>query len=141
MTNELAPAAPPRGPASTPSDVLLALADRCEREEPTYALDIAIELAITPGAVERTWDNHVKVQTDKRAWNPPNYTTSLDAAVTLEPKDAQIMVTRMGDGVWRVTYLGRPDINLIGGQKAPTEAQARVAMALRARAAIAKVRA
>lgn len=31
-------------------NVLLALADRCEREEPSWDLTVAIELAVVPGA-------------------------------------------------------------------------------------------
>lgn len=54
-------------------DSLLALAERCEREDPSYELDCKIEHLAEP---ERA--RHIA--------NARPYTSSLDAAVTLVPK-------------------------------------------------------
>src|SRR4051812_23079386 len=69
-------------------DVLLALADRCEREEPNWGLSVAIELAITPGVVATISRNPFRVrrEADDVSYNPPPYTTSIDAAVALVPE-------------------------------------------------------
>ncbi len=73
------------------SSVLLALADRCEREEPSRALNIAIFSAIGLTEVQekhcRIWcqiDGRTDLNRERyiAAW-APDFTTSLDAAVTL----------------------------------------------------------
>ncbi len=67
----------------TDAATLLALAERCEREEPGCELNDAIAFAVGWRLNETIW------------WNPPDgdwslevprYTTSLDAAVTLVPE-------------------------------------------------------
>ena len=63
--------------------VLLALADRCEQEYPNASLDAAISTAVDP----------IKARQEGAGW--PDYTTSLDAAVTLVPSDAQEVVIRI----------------------------------------------
>lgn len=81
------------------ADVLLRLAERCEREEPSWGLCCDIELAIVPGAIDRrSWDGSVAIGVGKRAYNPPAYTTSLDAAVTLVPEG----------WAWLVEWIGKP---------------------------------
>lgn len=59
--------------AGSAQNALIALAVRCEREEPSRELDRAIWLAIDPGAKPTAAD-----------WD--DYTISLDAAVTLVPE-------------------------------------------------------
>lgn len=78
-------------------DLLLRLADRCEREQPSRELDRAIWLAVVPGATHKT--THVphpkgaytieEERQDHRLVIVPAYTTSLDAAVTLVPDGAE----------------------------------------------------
>ena len=68
-----------RPPSPSPTDVLMQLAERCEREEPGDMLDIAIHNAT--GKEVRTLS--------LPGYSPhdcPRYTTSLDAAVTLVPE-------------------------------------------------------
>jgi len=91
--------ASPRGvPQQSPSDVLLALADRCEREEPSHDLDADIALAngwrVFPG------DNWIGPHAQIAV---PSYTTSLDAAVTLVPEHFSYEATfsAAGDGAMR----------------------------------------
>ncbi len=125
---------------------LEALAARCESEGPSWDLSIAIELAIVPGAIDRTWDGLVRVGVGDRAYNPPSYTTSLDAAVTLVPKATYggklgpmtVSAHQADDGAWWCeirdgwqTSFGKAYIGV-----AKTEAMARCAAALHARAAI-----
>lgn len=69
-------------------DELEALARRCETEEASWDLSIAIELAITPGTKRWTGKGPFCVETaDQRRYNPPAYASSLDAAVTLVPDE------------------------------------------------------
>lgn len=75
--------------ATLNKQTLLALADRCEREEPSRELDIAIELSVVPGAVHRQWDYWFRIGLGDRVYNAPAYTTSLDAAVGLVPDEAE----------------------------------------------------
>ncbi len=92
-------------PASTPSDALLALAARCEREEPTFALECEIAAATYPaGAVaciEGVWIVNKRGTPLTPIWeplHPARYTTSLDAAVTLVPEG----------WAWFVEWIGAP---------------------------------
>lgn len=64
---------------------LLALAARCEREEPSWDLSVAIELAIDPDA-RRSMGDLYAILKGMRLYNPPDYAHSLDAAVTLVPE-------------------------------------------------------
>jgi hypothetical protein len=111
---------------------LLTLAERCEREEPSDALDWAIAQATTPPGV--------------RGWYQKPYTTSLDAAVTLVPEDWNWTVERYcfdavmpyrepgaKASVWRDSRNPRERFFYI---EAKTPALALCAAALRARAAM-----
>jgi hypothetical protein len=95
--------------------VLLALADRCEREEPSVDLDADIWWALFPDAEPTSW---------------PDYTTSLDAAVTLVPEGWSTTV-RVALGLMVVATVWRSSGECFDGT-AKTEAAARVAAALRA---------
>lgn len=95
--------------ASTPSDTLRALADRCEQQAPSRELDIAIATALG-------WTRH---KLDPSLWRDPEnddgrprnvrrYTTSLDAAVTLVPEDCGFMLGkywRKEPGIWWSAHL------------------------------------
>lgn len=63
---------------------------------PSFALDIQIEVMVTPGAIHE-WVGDCKIRVGDRRYNPPNYTASLDAAVTLVTGD---------DWYWRVGHDG-----------------------------------
>lgn len=119
---------------------LLDLADRCERESPSKDLDSAIgyEIDATPKAKNvykrGHYVNNKPVLISIEAVWPP-YTTSLDAAVTLQPEDVwNVNITwSTAFGDWIVSMCG-PD-RKISQAKAKTEVSARVAASLRARAA------
>lgn len=110
---------------------LLALAERCEREESSRDLDEAIHMAVFNCNL---W---ASVLGDEDAGNPfPRYTTSLDAAVTL-----------IEDGIeWSVSnlyHVARAEVGMnfnngphYGEHKGALMAMALCAAALRARAAI-----
>lgn len=119
---------------------LLVLAERCEREEPSWDLCIDIELAIVPGAIHRTWDYHFRIGLGDKVYNPPAYTTRVDAAMTLVPDDFVWLVENLCGNAARV--IG-PEIDgqvasgvsPIADDLAKTPALALCAAALRARAA------
>jgi len=105
---------------------LLELAERCEREEPSRELSVEIYYAITPARLRSP------------LWTG-DFTTSLDAAVTLVPEG----------WVWAVSQdaaaVGPPDSSYIGDELAmpcacegKTPALALCAAALKARAAVAE---
>ena len=141
-------------------DVLLALANRCEREEPSAELNKAIYVASGFCLHEKTtfsgaqsdtgftcddcradsWGNRSKNGKNQRLYdNVIAYTTSLDAAVTLVPDDC----------VWGVDNFAGTTARIIGGDvtdgwdvysdvgTTKTPALALCAAALRARAALA----
>ncbi len=117
-------------------DTLLALADRCEREEPSHRLDDAIWIAV------EGIDTHVETPAFKMG-NPPNrkrmaiphYTTSLDAAVTLRPDG---FAWNAGEERARgFASLTGEDHRHCFDTRAKTPALAFCAAALRARAALA----
>ncbi len=119
-------------------DELLDLADRCEREEASWDLSVAIELAIVAGTRRFTGKGPFCVETaDQRRYNPPAYASSLDAAVTLVPEGASWNVQMYrGSGDAMVVYEDnedRPDLD--AEASAATPALALCAAALRARAA------
>lgn len=69
--------------------LLLELAERCEKEEPTFALDVAIALAAGGYDPASATTGHISegiVWRGNAGFKPPPYTTSLDAAVTLVPE-------------------------------------------------------
>lgn len=105
------------------SSTFLQLADRCEREEPSRELDTAIGSAV--GEVVDDFDFAL------------DYTTSIDAAVTLVP-EAWIFgeITQYEDRSWYVVLV-RSDEEVYGA--ALTEPPARAAAALRARSALPQV--
>lgn len=94
--------------------VLLALAERCEKEEPSFAMECAIAEAI--GAYSTP---------------PRNYTVSLDAAVTLVP--VETWKAEQGDEAGYAVVECGPVFVV----SAKTPALALCAAALRARAALA----
>lgn len=113
-------------------EALNELADRVEREEPSYSLDMAISLQITGSELPSLL-----------------YTTSLDAAVTLVPEgwswgvDGQSSLTFEGS-VWKCAgreggFLVGDNIERYGRHK--VAAAALCAAALRARAADMQARA
>lgn len=106
------------------ADELRALADRCEREEASLLLD---------------YDIHHAMAARKAESIPSSYTTSLDAVVTLEPKDAQEIVVRTypnGRAYVRITTKSGKVVYCEGLDKPITEPMARCAAALRARLAL-----
>lgn len=118
---------------------LLALADRCEREEPSAALNEAIALA----AGWRTVFLH-----GEPWWSPPGslewvmgidaYTTSLDAAVTLVPEHWDWMVHLYSAIEGHASQYVLAVVGIPGTHAeimAATPAMALCAAALRARAA------
>ena len=125
-------------PAS-PRQVLLDLADRCDREEPSKELDGAIGYAVgaTPKAKPVYKRGHYignkRVMLRIEAvWLP--YTTSLDAAVTLTDWLLISLSDIAADGMIQCE-LGEPGRNLVGvSVGAKTRALALCAAALRARA-------
>lgn len=115
-------------PTNRDADVLLALADRCEREQPSNDLEMEIDRAITGLKRIGTFEEY----------EPPCYTTSLDAAARLAPSAWR---------VYEIHQLGPTEhfhVGMITGMpatrdargNAKTEAMARCAAALRARAAL-----
>lgn len=101
---------------------LLLLALRCEREEPTYALDVAIKAAVIGGG-----------------GMPKPYCTSLDAAVTLEDAYFVISVCAQKGTPTLVAWIDS-ESGVVFKAKAATEPMARCAAALRARAAMENAR-
>ena len=101
-----------------PQAQLLALADRCEREEPSRKLDVSIS-----DALGYAHDGSL-----------PFYTTSLDAAVTLVPEGFIWRVSGSSEGRFFAS-LHPAARDAVTGQ-AKTEPMARCAAALRARAAV-----
>jgi hypothetical protein len=120
---------------------LNALADRCEREEPSRELDAAVLIACGHQAVNRGprmgWEYRPKGFGIWRSM--PSPTTSLDAAVTLEPKDAQEICVRKyrnGGHYVRITLASGKPAYSESFALPITEAAARCAAALRARATL-----
>ena len=122
--------------------VLLDLADRCEREEPSMELDGAIGYAVdaTPKA-KRVYKrghyigNKPVLLRIEAVWLP--YTSSLDAAVTLEPADAQEVVVRKypnGRMYVRITTAAGKVAYCEGLDRPIGEPMARLAASLRSRA-------
>lgn len=114
-----------RGPSEAPSDVLLALAERCEREEPGWVLDMSIGEAAfgvlygTAGA--------------------PRYTASLDAAVRLIADGVEWYVSNLYAVARAEVGLNLSDRSHYGEHKGGLIPMALCAAALRARAAVADV--
>jgi hypothetical protein len=93
---------------------LLALADRCEREEPSRELEVAIFTAIGLTSVQEKhctmWcrqDGRTDLTRERyiAAW-APYYGSSLDAAVTLVPEGF----------VWAADNLSGPRAHVVGGE-------------------------
>jgi hypothetical protein len=111
-----------QGDEMTKADELNALADRCEREEPSHNLNCSIGCAVDaePGVM------------------PPAYTTSLDAAVTLVPEG-------WNWGVWSngcaMTWSDIPSTHVQANRRNLPPALALCAAALRARAALSQTEA
>jgi len=116
----------------TTAEALNALAERVERDQPSFELDSTI------------FESALRVEEKRRVEDLPAYTTSLDSAVTLVPGS--------DDAFWRVGHDGEgPDPSLFKAQVllcesvsdycanstavAETPAAALTAAALRARAA------
>ena len=108
---------------------LLALADRCEREEPSRELDTAIAKAL--GKFDRMFPN-----------SPAHVTRSLDAAVTLVPDDC-VWSGGNESGFIAVVSGGSMDddtafMKISDGENTKGMALALCAAALRARASLEK---
>lgn len=105
---------------------LLALADRCEREEPSRELDIAIWSTLNKGIDSTKWITFA------------DFGHSLDAAVTLGPENHEWCVE-----TWEARAMGTVRQRHLGSiiqqwrSVAKSPALALCAAALRARAAIA----
>ncbi len=127
-----------------PARLLALLADRCEREEPSRALDAEIAVACRIGSdkVDKdhwsyrnfpTWlprdDGRVEAGMH---WATLPYTTSLDAAVTLRPEGFAWSVAHDQTATADVNQWG--EISVRGVAK--TAPMAICAAALRARAAV-----
>jgi len=118
---------------SEQAELLRALAARCEREEPSREMDEAIGRAfgVEPGHVFTGGLDGDDV------WLA--YTSSLDAAVTLKPRHWYTEEVSFDIDGWHVTFTrGLGDRVKARSNNAPSEAQARCAAALKARAAIAE---
>lgn len=105
---------------------LIALAERCEREKPTFALECEIGYALhnseAPGCV--TWHRGVLL-IDRRGtplnriwepYRPPRFAYSVDAAISVVPRGMGWEICTNG---WRAmvstsvaTWVGRHDGNL-----------------------------
>jgi hypothetical protein len=140
----------PQAPAPIEPSVLFALAERCEREEPSRELDAEIAVALGHH-VEWKQANYTMTAFPAISWRPPHpyagmrepcpqWTTSLDAAVTLVPasKPMSRHVHQQDNGSWWVElrdgYCTSYDKVFIASAK--TEPMAICAAALRARAAM-----
>ncbi|MBL8582820.1 MAG: hypothetical protein JNL61_11415 [Rhizobiaceae bacterium] len=124
----------------TPKSVLLELARRCESERPTYALDVAIWEAVE-GVPAHVVGKPFKAGNPPRITHLPipNYTRSRDAAATLAPEGwivSDICQTYTEGREWHVALwkCGAVETQVYGDAK--TEPAARVAAALKARAAL-----
>jgi hypothetical protein len=130
--------------------VLLALAERCETEEPSRKLDAEIAVACRIGSDKVDKDHWSyrnfpvwivrddgQIEAGLR-WKSPRFTTSLDAAVTLVPVGWLVDVTQTAPERWIVALLRSDDTDESGIAEATakTEPMARVAAALRALAQI-----
>lgn len=126
------------------AQILLALAERCEREEPSRELDQSIAKTI---GFRPSWHGD---DGETRFYAPGTgegscsrialpYTTSRDAAATLEPADAlEVCVRRYPRGMYvRITLANGDPVYCEGLRSKITEPMARCAAALRAKAAIA----
>jgi len=104
----------------TTKEEYLALAERCEREEPGADLDSAIWKALFPAEPSANWED---------------YTSSLDAAVTLVPNgNGYIAGKKSIDTADGVVFGSERTVRVT----ASTPALALCAAALRARAALVK---
>ena len=110
---------------------LIALAERCEREEPSAALNFAIWEAV--------YARRAPVGTFEE-WVAPAYTASLDAAVTLVP-DGWSWFCEGPASISAAAHIWNPSARASAEYRslAKTPALALCAAALRARAAILKV--
>lgn len=142
-------------PNPSNADLLLQLAERCEREKPSDDLDLKIATASgwrfgggRPKGGAWIAPNGVSYHGNTFA-GPPKFTTSLDSAVTLVPENRSFELTfsAAGDGAlrrarlwdWRRSATGLDPGNewLTTGKTLPL---ALCAAALRARAALANDR-
>ncbi len=128
------------------SSVFLALADRLEKEAPGNDLDIGIYCALHSYVIkhkETALQHGLLVPAEADGGWPvlafcvPKFTTSLDAAVTLQPEGYRWrVVNEQTDTRWYAElHDGKNDLH---ESRADTEAMARVAASLRAMAATRK---
>lgn len=111
----------------TKKEELLVLAKRCETEEPSRYIDQVIAAAITGRATSRL-DPHL-----------PYYTSSVSFAKSLEPEDALEICVRIyanKTAYVRITLANGRPVYCDSIEKPITEAMARCAAALRAKAAL-----
>lgn len=114
------------------ASLLLQLAERCEREEPSSELSVDIELTLYPGAQRSKLSNTVVLFAGV-SYPPPAYTSSIDDAVTLVPKGLSWFAGTRAEGGIAELYVSN-STKKRGGAYAPTAALALCAAALRARA-------
>ena len=125
--------------------VLLALADRCEREEPSRLLDVQIAVAALgwrdhnkhdPARQQAQGQMLLLTEDDRLNWRQaPAFTTSLDAAVTLVPEGRGYVLRSYGDGAGSAIIADPPRDVVFGKARVGSNmALALCAAALRARA-------
>lgn len=123
------------------AQTLLALADRCEREEPSRELDASITVAkLGDGWCISSAEGWVCVP-HQEIIEAPHYTTSLNAAVTLVPNDFGMDLQRywIKEGErWSANLSWGIDGDYIEIMDGKSGALVLCAAALRARAALAK---
>jgi len=119
---------------------LLALAERCEREEPSFDLDLAIQNAV--GHDNIFYGSPNGDLSDESDYGPNHYTGSLDAAVTLVPEECGMDTSRYwlrkpASAVYAVSLLWGTKGENVEVLDCTSLPRAICAAALRARAAIA----
>ncbi len=133
-------------PSASSGDVLLKLADRCEREEPSRELDVRIWSAVHPDKMTRAEEALDRLEHPAEpvyladVYKVPWLTSSLDAAVTLIADGSEWQITNLY-GIARAEVdmnIGDHGAPSCGEHKGAVMALALCAAALRARAAIAK---
>ncbi len=125
---------------------LRALADRCEREEPSRELDVEIALRVGWRRNRNLPNIWMEATSSKLFGHPPRYTTSLDAAATLVPEGWCISSLSSTCGPhWRCTLFQCGHAHTVSAEqpiwspRIKSGPLALCAAALRARATVAEV--
>lgn len=117
----------------------IALAERCEREEPSRELDVEIALALGwQPEPDRDWNFWIDPTTPDRFRLLRHYTTRLDDALTLVSADVTAWRVGKGSIAWAVVATGSYGAKnyVAHTAQARTPEGALCAAALRARAAM-----